>query len=291
MAIVSGVGYLIVNDLMSDMSYALIDNPVSTTVPGGGIAAGSQTVLVFDKGMYVGAQIIVGVIGGDAEIVTITAVVPQTSFTATFANNHAAGEPVIGATFPNRQPYDPFFLQSEIIGYISQSMNDFLTDCPLAVNVATVTVAPSAALTALPGDSMQPVRVGFNKYPLRETSQSTLDAMNYRWNVEAASKPKYYFRDKTGLQNVGITPRSNATTPLEVVYNQRSAETLGMADGFIIPDPFLLYVKYRALSMALSKDGEARSPSLSKYYDQRYSFGIKVCRNLLEVISDSNFGG
>ena len=60
MAIIPGVGYLIANDILSDVSYALIQNPVNTVVPTGGISTGSQTVLVWDDSMYVGAMILVG---------------------------------------------------------------------------------------------------------------------------------------------------------------------------------------------------------------------------------------
>lgn len=288
MAPVAGVGFLIANDILSDIAAALYEPVVLTAVPVGGITAGTRTVPVWDPAMYVGAQIIVGVNGNDAEVVTISAVSVGVSFTAPFANTHVAGEAIVGATFPVRQPTDPFFLQSEVLGYLSTALNDFLRDCPLAIAVADVTVLATQQTTALPADCMEPVRVGAYNVPLRETSQSNLDAMWYGWTQTAASGPRAFFRDKAGLQKVGIYPRANNATPLEVVYRQRSEQLLGLADGFILPDPFMLYPKYRALSMCYSKDGEQRNPGLAKYWAQRYDMGVKISTMFLEAISDTS---
>jgi hypothetical protein len=289
MAIFAGVGYLLANDVLTDCSYALIEPPVNTTVPGGGIAAGAQTVDVFDLAMYVGAQILVGVLGGDLEVVTITAVVPGTSFSAVFVNAHVAGEPIVGATFPVQQSSDPFFTQAEMLAYLANAVNDFLSACPLVIAVTTaVSVAPTAQNAALPADCQKPTRVGAYGVPLRETSQSNLDSMDYRWNQQAAAGPYCYFRDKTGLQNLGIFPRANNTTPLEIVYEQRGAAVVGLADGFILPDPFLIYIKYRVLSYAYSKDGEQRNPGLARYYEGRYTAGVKISTMILEAVMDPN---
>jgi hypothetical protein len=285
----AGVGYLIANDILTDCSYSLVEPPVKAVVPAGGITVGVATVPVWDLAMYVGAQVLVGVLGGDLEVVTITAAVVGTSFTATFANAHAVGEPIVGATFPVRQTTDQFFTQSEMLGYLSQAQYDFLNEVPLAIAVATVDVPPSGQNTPLPSDCMYPVRVATNSYPLRETSQSNLDSMDYRWQEQAATAPYTYFRDKTGLGNVGVWPRQNNTVPLEVIYAQRSPVVMGIADGFIIPDPFLLYVLCRTLSMAFSKDGEQRNPGLAKYWQQRYETGVKISNIFLGIINDSNF--
>ena len=287
MAIIPGVGYLVANDILSDVSYALIQNPVNTVVPTGGILTGSQTVLVWDDSMYVGAMILVGA-GTDLEVVTITAVNPQVSFTATFASAHIAGEPVTGATFPVRQPTDYFFTQAEMLQYLSTAVNDFLLACPLVYNVADATVAPTAQNAALPADCMVPMRIAVADYPLRETSQARLDGYNYRWQEEAPSQAYCYFRDKMPQQNFGIWPRANNTTVAEIVYQQRGPQVMGLADGFLIPDPFLIYVKYHVLEFAYSKDGEQRNPGLAQFYSGRYEMGVKVSNMFLAAIMDPN---
>ena len=49
-----GAGFLTVENMLEDCSYSMIQPWVNTTVPAGGIAAGAQTVDVFDPSMYVG---------------------------------------------------------------------------------------------------------------------------------------------------------------------------------------------------------------------------------------------
>ena len=313
---VQGVGKLIVSDILTDISYTLFEGVVNTVVPAGGIGVGAAVVNAWDDSMYLGAQVLVGVLGGDLEVVVITAVNPGVSFTATFVNAHPAGEPIYGPTFPVQSVAgDPFWEQGEMLQYISNALNEFLLRVPLAYKIASpITVPFTHAFTPLPSDCMMPVRVapfqdigsggfgdggfgdgGFGgdsvivfSYPLRETSQSNLDGTNYRWAQEAAALPYVYYRDKIPLQNVGIWPRANNNVDLEIIYANRSAETLGLADGFCIPDPFLPIIKAHTLEMAYSKDGEQRSPGMSKFWSGRYESGVKIAKMILDVINDTS---
>jgi hypothetical protein len=289
---VIGAGVLRVIDRLQDCAYALIQPVVNETFPST-IAAGSQTIPISDAAVwvptvcfYVGAQLVCGVTGTSLEVVTVTAVSVGVSFTAVFTNGHAAGEPILGATFPVRYPTDPLFTQTEMIAYISSATSDFYTDVPLCYNITDLTVTPTGQNTALPSDSLFPVRVAYQSYPLRETSQSNLDSMFYGWTQAALSQPRVYFRDKIGIQNVGIWPRMGNTVDLEVVYAQRQAQTMGWGDGFLVPDCLTQYILYRTLSFAFSKDGEARNPGLAKYFASRYQFGVKVCKMLIDIIND-----
>lgn len=293
MVIAFGVGFLIVNDILTDVAYALFQPSVKTTVPVGGIAIGVQTVNAFDPAMYVGAQVVVGLTNGNAEVVTITAINPGVSFSATFTTVHGTGEPIRGATFPIRQTTDPLFTQAEMLQYISTAMNDFLVDCPIVYTVtSSIQVQPSQQNTALPNDCMYPVRVAYEAaagpYPLRESSQSNLDSMNPLWNQTSGNAPRNYFRDKVPFQSIGIWPRPGNTTSLEVIYAQRqTVSEMGLADGFLVPDPFLIYVLYKTLEYAYSKDGEARNPGLAKWCQGRYEFGVKVSKMFVDSIMDS----
>ena len=288
---VVGAGFLRVVDRAMDASYCLIQPVINEQFPST-ITAGSQTIPISDPAVwvpvpcfYVGAVLVCGV-GASLEVVTVTAVNVGVSFTAVFVNPHAVGEWINGATFPVRYPTDPLFTQAEMISYISSACSDFYTDVPLCYNIAALSVAPTQQNTALPGDSLFPVRVAYKSYPLRETSQSNLDSMFYNWTQAALSQPRVYFRDKIGVQNVGIWPRMGNTVALECVYAQRQAQMMGWGDGFFVPDCLTQYILYRTLSFAFSKDGEARSPGLAKYFSSRYQFGVKVCNMLLDIIND-----
>ena len=289
---VIGAGFFRVVDRLQDCAYSLFQPVVNEQFPAA-ITAGYQTIPISNPAvwvptvcLYTGAQLVCGVTGGNLEVVTVTAVVVGVSFTANFANAHAAGEWINGSTFPVRYPTDPLFTQSEMIAYISSATSDFYTDVPLAYNIADLVVAPTTRNTALSADSLFPVRVAYESYPLRETSQSSLDGMFYNWSQQALSQPRVWFRDKIGIQNVGIWPRMGNTVNLEVNYAQRQAQTLGWGDGFVVPDCLTQYILYRTLSFAFSKDGEARNPGLAKYFASRYQFGVKVCKMLSDIIND-----
>jgi hypothetical protein len=281
---VIGAGYLRVIDRLQDVSYSLFEPVVNLQFPVP-IGSGPQIIGVGDPSIYVGCLLVAGITGVNLEVITVTAFTP-TSFSAVFANAHATGEWINGATFPVRYPTDPLFTQAEMISYISSATNDFYTDVPLAYNLADLTVGPTAQNTALPSDSLFPVRIAYNSYPLRETSQSNLDSMFYNWTQAALDQPRNYFRDKIPLQNVGIWPRSGNTVNLECVYAQRQAQTMGWGDGFLVPDPLTVAIFQRTLSFAYSKDGEMRNPGLARYWSSRYQASVKIAKMILDVIND-----
>ena len=283
---VAGVGNLIANDILTDVSYSLFEPVVKTTVPGGGIAAGLQTVNAWDASIYEGALLVVGANTANLEVVLVAGVNPGASFTAVFQNSHAGGESITGATFPvQNQAGDPMFEQGEMIQYLSNALNEFLLRVPLCYEITdAISMPPTAQFTALPSDCMFPVRVAAFGTGLRETSQSNLEGYDYRYMQQTGNPPQAYYRDKIGLQNVGMWPPQNNTTPLEIVYANRGQETMGLADGFPIPDPFLVYVKARTLEFAYSKDGEQSSPALARFWNGRYEMGCKISKMFLEAV-------
>jgi hypothetical protein len=286
-----GVGFLTANDILTDVSYRLIE-PVVKTVFWDDIMSGSRTILTADPSIYVGAQLLCGVMGLSAEVVTVTAVNPGVSFTATFQNNHQGNEPIVGATFPVQQAAgDQFFTQLEMLTYLSDTCNDFLVACPLVYNISTaVTFGPTQQIAALPDDCMTPARVAVAQYPLRETSQSNLDGYDYRWNSAALATPQSYYRDKIGVQKLGIWPRQANTVPTEIVYTQRGAELMGLGDGFLMPDMYLGIVKYGVLARAYSKDGAQQSPGMAKFWGLKYETGVKLAKVILDIAMSPDDG-
>lgn len=289
-----GAGFLRVVDRLQDCAYALFQPVVNVQFPTT-ITAGSQTIAVTDPSyalgqpsFYVGASLVCGVTGSNLEVVQITAVNPGVSFTATFTNGHAAGEWINAATFPVRYPTDPLLTQAEVIAYISTALSDYLTECPIVYDLATITLPPTQQYTALPDRCMWPARVAYQQYPLRETSESNLDGIDYLWSVQGLSQPRVYFRDHIPVQNVGVYPRAGNTVPLEVTYAKRGPTTLGWGDGFPMPDPFSMYVLYRTLAFCFSKDGEIKNVGLAKYFESRFQFGCKVTKMILEAVNDQS---
>lgn len=308
------MGYLTALDVLCDASYQLFEPLVNTLitaifVPGsggfgdGGFGEGgfgddnsansSITVASLDS-IYVGSIVVIGYGLSTAEAVEVLAIGPvPLTFSCNLLNPHFIGEKVFGPTFPVQQPLDPLWTQGEMLAYLSTAANDFLDEVPLAYAInGNVSVPPTQQNALLPDDCMVPERVAFKMvagpYPMRETSQSNLDAYDYRWQIAAQSQPRAYFRDKMPLQNFGIWPRVGNTAVFEVVYSQRQLAQMQLLDGFLFPDIFVPIVKYRLFSFAYSKDGEARNPGLAKYFSARYDFGVKVASLWLSALNDPN---
>jgi hypothetical protein len=134
----ANLGQRQVVDLMVEVGLHLIE-PYFLQTLAAPIGPGSPSTIILNPAsplpatsyLYPGALIVVDWHQSNAEVVSVIAVIDDDTFTANLLNAHAAGEQVFSATFPTQQPTDPIFTQSEIIGYIAQAQNEFLTKVPL----------------------------------------------------------------------------------------------------------------------------------------------------------------
>lgn len=102
-------------------------SPVTLTL----IPTAAPAPLPATHNLYPGARVVVGWHTPAAEEITVLSVLSATTFTCNLVNSHAAGAVVFGATFPTQQPTDPIFTQAEVIDYLAQAQNSFLTKVPL----------------------------------------------------------------------------------------------------------------------------------------------------------------
>lgn len=304
---ITGVGFLTALDILCDASFQtfepIVDTLITSIQPAGfgdggygdgGYGDGTGTVfgVASTDGLYAGAQVVVSFgTPFNAELVTVLQV-EDGYFISTAALSHSVGDKVFGPTFPIQQPWDPLWTQSEMLTYLATACNDFLTACPLAYEIFSMTVPPTQPYALMPNEVQVPERVAFQMpagpYPLRETSQAYLDATDYQWQTETGQTPRSFYRDKVPLQCVGVWPRLTNTGIYEVTATVRQPYSMGMLDGFLFPDVFLPIVKFRMYSFAYSKDGESRNPGLAKLFDTKYQLGLQVVNMLMGIINDPN---
>lgn len=301
-------GFLTALDILCDASFQLYEPIVDTLITSiqpagfgdggygdGGYGDGTGTVfgVASTDGLYGGAQVVLSYGNPTlAELVTVLQT-QDGDFIANAAGFHQVGDKVFGPTFPIQQPWDPLWTQTEMLAYLSTAVNDFLTACPLVYEVDFASIPRTQPYGPLPDGCMVPQRVAYftpatvpvGPYPMRETSQAYLDAYDYRWQTQIGQAPAAFYRDKVPLGNFGIWPRINNLANFEITSSIRQPQTMGMLDGFILPDVFLPIIKFRLYSFAYSKDGESRNPGLAKYFDQRYQFGVQMANLILEVIN------
>lgn len=160
-----GVGFRTVGSMMIEISLALIEDFVWTTLTTSVPVPGLNTVIVGLLGInrnavYVGARLIVDV-GVNQEIVTVTAVNPAAnSFDAAFNFAHPIGTLVQGATFPVQAASgDPLFMQTEIQNYIARAQHDFLMKVPVHFRASTQFAEVGQIYQQLPCDTIELAKV------------------------------------------------------------------------------------------------------------------------------------
>src|SRR5271166_3123251 len=116
----------IANDiLMAASTRVFIEPVVNTTLGTGVVAPGIVTITPPSMvAIYNGAMMVVDA-GANQEVVTASSVT-ATTFQATFTKTHLGSAPLLGGTFPTGQPVDILFTQLEVLGYLTDVVNDFL---------------------------------------------------------------------------------------------------------------------------------------------------------------------
>lgn len=180
-----GLGQRYVADLMVEIGLALIE-PFTAMPLSAPLTPASPATISLDPAaspsfpalplpptsyLYPGAQLVLGWQTGAAEVVTVLEVLSATQFTADVSNSHAAGDILFGATFPTQQPTDPIFTQPEILGYIAQAQNEFLTHVPLIFAFdSPFAVEIGQTYQSSPADSIELERVAVQSTPLSSPS-------------------------------------------------------------------------------------------------------------------------
>jgi hypothetical protein len=129
---IPGLGYRTAADVLMEVSLHLAQPAVYQTLTAPIAAGAGVTATVASTFyMYPGAQVVIELPGAAAqEVVYVNTVPTGTTFTANFANAHAAGVPAWAPTFPTQEATDPIFTQSEMLQYLSRAQNEFLTAVP-----------------------------------------------------------------------------------------------------------------------------------------------------------------
>jgi hypothetical protein len=168
--------------LLCEISYHVLEPVLQTTLTQNS-SVGPETVTIGSTlGIYVGAQIIVDANTPNQEAVTVTAFVPGTSITATFANSHNSGASVFGPTFSTQAiAGDPFFTQSEVLGYLSRAQNEFLARVPCIFQFFYQSIAYGQIYQSTPSTCIEIERIALATIP--PASFILLDAASQAWQI------------------------------------------------------------------------------------------------------------
>lgn len=116
-----------------------------------------------------------------------------------------------------------------------------------------------------------------------ETTQAEISMTNRTWQNGYVTSPSNWFEDRTGLYRWGVGGKPASNYPLELLCSVRDTDTLGLLDGFLLPDLLVGPVlKYKVLAYAFSKDGIQQDPARARYCDMRWRKGVMAIQRYLE---------
>lgn len=280
------------NDLMVEISLHLVEDIVNTTLLEPIVAGSPQTAFVNSVvGMYAGAMVVIENSQNtnsinDIAIITILSFDPSTNtFTANFPQNYAAGSTLLGGTFPTQQPSDPLFTQSEVLTYLAQSQNEFLTRVPLIFQKGYQTTNLGVEFQPLPPTAIELERISINGVRLMEVSQTQLSMQDPEWfYANQNPTPLSWFEDRSGFYGFGLSPVPQAQFQMLVWTSQRGPEGLNLLSTFEIPDVAIHFCKYKTLSVMFSKNGENQSPTMARLMNKRFESGVAIMSRFLDGV-------
>lgn len=175
-----GVGLRTAADVLMEISLHLIENVVNTLATqfaqggysDGGYSEGGYSdpigSLIFvesQTAMYVGAMIVVGWGLSTAEVATITEInTDGTILTSTLVNSHNPGETILAPTFPTQQPTDPFYSQSEALGYLARAQNETLAATQVHYELVQQNLQFGQVTQATPDNCITLSRIAASQY-------------------------------------------------------------------------------------------------------------------------------
>jgi hypothetical protein len=124
---------------------------------------------------------------------------------------------------------------------------------------------------------------------LYESSQNQLAMQNPNWQANMGT-PTNFFEDRSGVYGWGVAPVPSTNFYVELLTSIRGPVFMNQLDSFLLPDVAIPYVKYQALAYAWSKDGVQRSPTMSRYAQSRFDFGVMLFDRFLRNVVEKTGG-
>jgi len=115
-----------------------------------------------------------------------------------------------------------------------------------------------------------------------------LAMQNPAWQSSVTgAAPTNWFEDRAGVYGWGIAPPPMANFYVELLTSIRGPVFMNQLDYFLVPDIFVYLVKWLSLSYCWTKNGVQRSPSLARYAQSRFDFGVMLAQRFLRNVVES----
>lgn len=119
----------------------------------------------------------------------------------------------------------------------------------------------------------------FNR--MYETTMTEITMTDRTWRNDYIPTPTAWGEDRSGLYRWFVNGKPSSNFPVELLCSIRDTDTLGLLDGFLIPDLLVPTLKYKVLSFAWSKDGVCQDPQRAAWCEERYKRGVLAIQRYL----------
>ncbi len=160
------------------------------------------------------------------------------------------------------------------------------TDASFAGVFAVASVPTPTKMTYVQAAADASTTGGFIQSMLRlyETTQQELAMANRNWQVNYVGPLQSWFEDRAGLYRWGVGGLPSSNFPVELLCAVRDSDTLGMMDGFLVPDICLHGVRYLALSYIWSKDGVSQQAQMAEFCLKRYAQVVMATQRYIQAM-------
>lgn len=119
---------------------------------------------------------------------------------------------------------------------------------------------------------------------LYEVTQEQLTMQNRNWQSSYVGPLQSWFEDRAGLYKWGVGGLPSSNYPVELLCAIRDSDSLGMTDGFLVPDVCLHGTRYLALNYAWSKDGVLQNTQMADFCLKRYTQVVLATQRYIQAM-------
>lgn len=99
--------------------------------------------------------------------------------------------------------------QAELVTFLSEAQQDFLSSTGVVKNVGFVPSVTSQVEYDEPSTSMDMERVSWNGKKMYPTTQFELDQQDAKWRTRTGRNPRWLHRDNLGIKRFAVSPAPN----------------------------------------------------------------------------------
>lgn len=275
------MGVLRVVEVLLDVAYALIEQPVNT-VFGQEANIGTATVAPPTmRGIFAGATLVAGYGLTSEESVTVISTTAST-FTAALTKTHPATDPLVAPTFPSGAIDHPLYSQAEMLSYLADVQADFLLKVRPIYVVGSGALQTNVGVYSNPADAIRIERIALAGAELMNVAQTDLDWLSPE-SEGAGPNPRYWYQD--GLsQAYAVFPVPQRNDTAELFYSKKSGTTVQLLDSLLVPDCMAFILKWGVLARALSKDGDGRDPARAAFAQRWFDLWVEISKKFLDGV-------